>query len=233
MKRLLAAALAVLFIFSLSGCGSGGTLQEGDSALDYMVQAAESFKYGKLRCYKYSTADTWSLISCSREDAVFGKNSLGSDSALYRMSNPVVFIYWPAYDYYDGDYYYYKHDGEWFIDGYGRFAERLKASYYGLDPVMFRSLKLVENEVYRTGSGYRLHLLGLNSEDSVVRIDMDVNERIEPQYLIIRTYPDGEDHVEYIECHISDYNNAELSADKPSGLKLSEVNYMRKDYEEK
>jgi len=234
MKRFLAAVLAVFFIFSAAGCGAQDeTLHENGTALDYLVQVAGDFKYGKLRCYKYSTRDLWSLVSASREDVTFGKNSYGNNSVLYRMTNPVVFMYYPACDYYDGDYYYYKHDGEWFIDAYNRFEERLKPTYYGLDSALFKSLKLSENEVYRSSGGYRLHLLGLDTKNSVVRVDMDVSVSLEPHYLVIRTYPEKGGYVDYVECYFDDYNNDKLAADVPSGLNLSEINYLRKDYENK
>lgn len=224
MKKIISVILIAIFLLSLFGCGENeATLLSKDSALEEIIRIANEFETGKIRCYKYSTENIWTMLSSTCEEASFGKSEGGDTLMRYRMRNPFVFLYYPSYDFYDGESYHYKYDGAWMSDVHSRFSSRINVENYGLDSTMLRSLKIKENEIYETVGGLCLHVLGIYRGESVIEIDMKTNKDFKPTSMVIRTVPENASYTEYVECYFDKYNDPDIKIDIPKEFQKEKV----------
>lgn len=236
-------ALSSLFVHSaLLDREALGEPVEDKSALTMYYGFLRSLSSGEVKKTRYSTKSLYEAISYTAEEIVFTTRDDGRLIMTYRQRQPMVFWYYPETDYYDGDCYYYKHNGDWFVDTYNRHAKQVEPDALGIPAETISQYRITESEVLRRpDDGYQVYVYAESRADQTktaqvigVTDEAGMFSYIEATLL----YPDpnsdgGEEAQKITEKYIIEYSriNEVVQVDPPKTLSQEEMEYLQQEYQ--
>ncbi len=123
------------------------------SALTLYYTFLRSLKSGEVKKTRYSTKSLYEVAAYTSEEVVFTTRADGNLVMTYRQRQPLVFWYYPETDYYDGECYYYKHNGDWFVDTFNRHAKQVEPDALGIPSDVISLYRITESQVFRRPDG--------------------------------------------------------------------------------
>lgn len=103
--------------------------------------------------------DSWySFVSFTSEQINFAPTDDGKQALTYRVRQPFVFWHNPAPNYFDGETYFYKHNGAWFRDRNNRFTAYLRQDFMGIPTHILDTYPASRDEVYYLDNQYFAHI---------------------------------------------------------------------------
>ena len=240
IRRTAAAAAAALTLVSFAGCSKPkiyGTVKntaiyekyvDNVDALDvyyhfiYNIDSAdieERVSYGK---------DLYSRLSATVSTIQYSRDG-DTSRLLYRERVPAVFFSYPEYEYYDGENYYYRYDGNWFADGTNRHAYYLTPDFLGIPSEIFTNYDITFNGLYRDGDEYILKIQGRHRETGMLcEITGYAGDSLELRRLeIVEEYESSgsikQKHtaIDYLSV------NEDIDIQPPASLDMDSVNYLK------
>lgn len=160
MKKIFSLLLMMILLSFLSACTQKEqTPVKGLNGFGIYNDFINNMSSGEVYKLHYSFHSWFEF--CTSESTVikFNEDQASKRQMLYRKRNPFVFWYFPSYDYYDGNAYYYKYKNEWYIDTFNKYNFAQQKDLAGIRDQFFIGDNVLTNNVYKHGSGYRLELI--------------------------------------------------------------------------
>lgn len=200
MKRLLAAALLTVILFSLGGSAPRSLYRlvgvNAKALYQTLIRSLDSACVTKVA---YSTENLYALLSSPRVEVVYkreeGLYGARKVKLQYRSSLALIPFYRPPYTYYDGEHYFYQHDGDWFIDAYNHFSYRLTPDLLTASSSVFDGCAVEENQVYADWDRWILHLRTVGEGDNAGvthQVVIYVSPQLEVEQIRITSHYDRE-----------------------------------------
>lgn len=156
MKKAVTIFFALLLML-LPGCSQQGLIPvEGATGVQLYSEFLDRLHSGRLQKIRYSFHSWYEFCTSEATDIQFITNSEGKRELLYRDRTPFVIWDWPAYDYYDGDTYYYKYKNQWYTDQFSKYERVQQQDFIGIRENFFLGNNVLSDVVYRDGKGYRM-----------------------------------------------------------------------------
>lgn len=218
---------------------------EDQSALTLYYSFLRSLKSGEVKKTQYSAKSLYDVVSYTTEEFVFTTREDGNLVMTYRQRQPIVFWYYPEADYYDGDYYYYKHNGDWFVDTFNRHAKQVEQDALGIPSDVINLYRITESEVFqRPDGGLQAYVYAESRSDQertaqvIGVIDKDgLFSYIEATVI----YPDpdadeaasGEESPKITEKYVIEYGkiNEVVQVEPPATLTKEEIEFLQQEYQ--
>lgn len=144
-----------------------GALAENESAVTLYYDFLGNLKSGKIVKTSYSTKSLYDLVSYTRETIVFSTLQNDKRVMTYQQRQPLVFWHYPDPNYYDGNYYYYKHNGDWFIDTFNRYQNQIQLDALGIPNSAISEYRITDSMVYhRPDGGYQAYVYAVSRNDA-------------------------------------------------------------------
>lgn len=144
-----------------------GALAENESAVTLYYDFLGNLKSGKIVKTSYSTKSLYDLVSYTRETIVFSTLQNDKRVMTYQQRQPLVFWHYPDPNYYDGNYYYYKHNGDWFIDTFNRYQNQIQPDALGIPNSAISEYRITDSMVYhRPDGGYQAYVYAVSRNDA-------------------------------------------------------------------
>lgn len=220
-----------------------GEPAEGKSALTMYNSFQRSLKSGEVKKTRYSTKSLYEVVSYSTEEIVFTTREDGNLVMTYRQRQPLVFWYHPEADYYDGECYYYKHNGDWFVDTYDRHANQVELGAMGIPAESIDLYRIMENEVLtRPDGGYQVYVRAENRADreNIAQVVGVADKEGMFSYIeVTLSYPDSaagskdiQEKEMITEKYIIEYSriNEVVKVEPPQSLTQEEMEYLQQEY---
>lgn len=219
---------------------------EDQSALTLYYSFLRNLKSGKVKKTQYSAKSLYDVVSYTTEDIVFTTRPDGKLIMTYRQRQPIVFWYYPETDYYDGDYYYYKHNGDWFVDTFNRRAKQVELDALGIAPDVITQYRITDSKVFRRpDEGFQVYVYAeflTDREKTAQVIGVMDKEGIFSYIEATVVYPDieadepanSEDgHLKITEKYIIEYSkiNEVVEVEPPATLTKEEIEYLQQEYQ--
>lgn len=223
-----------------------GEPAEDKSALTLYYSFLRSLKSGEIKKTRYSAKSLYDVVSYTTEDIVFTTRKDGNLIMTYRQRQPIVFWYYPETDYYDGDYYYYKHNGDWFVDTFNRHAKQVQSDALGIPPDVITQYRITESKVFRRpDEGFQAYVYAeslADREKTAQVIGVMDKEGIFSYIEATVVYPDpnadkttdsGEEPQKITEKYIIEYSkiNDVVEVEPPATLTDEEIEYLQQEYQ--
>jgi len=223
-----------------------GEQVEEQSALTLYYSFLRSLKSGEVKKTRYSAKSLYDVISYTTEEIVFKTRADGNLIMTYRQRQPVVFWYYPECDYYDGDYYYYKHNGDWFVDTFNRHAKQVELDALGIPSEVINLYRITESGVFRRPDGglqSYVYAESRSEKDKTAQVIGVMDEEGIYSYIEATiVYPDpdadeaapnGEEPAKITEKYIIEYSNINgvVQVDPPATLTEEEIEYLQQEYQ--
>lgn len=219
---------------------------EDQSALTLYYSFLRSLKSGEVKKTRYSAKSLYDVVSYTTEDIVFTTRKDGNLIMTYRQRQPIVFWYYPEADYYDGDYYYYKHNGDWFVDTFNRHAKQVEPDALGIAPDVITQYRITDSKVFRRpDGGFQVYVYAeflTDREKTAQVIGVMDKEGIFSYIETTVVYPDPnadkpasseEEPLKITEKYIIEYSkiNEVVEVEPPATLTEDEIEYLQQEYQ--
>ena len=216
---------------------------EDRSALTMYYGFLRSLESGEVKKTRYSTQSLYEAIAYTAVEIVFATRDDGNLVMTYRQRQPLVFWYYPEADYYDGECYYYKHNGDWFVDTYNRHAKDVEPDALGIPSDIISQYRITESEVYRRpDGGYQVYVYAesRSDQDRTAQVIGVTDEEGMFSYIeATLVYPDsgdkdsgGEKEPVITEKYIIEYSriNEVVEVEPPATLTQEEMENLQQEY---
>ena len=230
-----------------------GPLAENESAVTLYYDFLREMKSGRIIKTSYSTKSLYDVASCTRETIVFTTLDSKKRVMTYQQRQPLVFWHYPEPNYYDGTYYYYKHNGDWFIDTFNRYQKQTQPDTLGIPSTQIAQYRITDSMVYhRPDGGYQAYVSAARRGDPSCRAEITgvLDEKFCFSYIeVCVTYPEdsaarkslGRKAVKAVsgdedlitEKYIIEYQqiNEPIEVMPPKSLSSDEIEYLQNEYQ--
>ena len=136
-----------------------GPLVENKSAVTVYNDFLQGMKSGEITKTSYSTKSLYDMVAATQETYAFTTYQDNKRIMTYRQRQPMVFWHYPEPGYYDGNYYYYRHGDDWFIDAFNRYQNQVQPEALGLPEQEITTYRINDSMVYeRPDGGYQAYV---------------------------------------------------------------------------
>ncbi len=239
MKRFFALLLSflilALFVFAAGGCSpkskynsfkksvnvDDALMVENISALDVYYRFIYGLTSAEITKTIYDSGSLFGAVSYSTEEIIFS-----SPAMLYRKKNPVVFFDSPEYDYFDGENYYYKYNGNWYSDPY--YSDNFSEDIFGIPSEIFENYNFTYNRLFKNDDGYILKIQGTHkSSKTLMEITAVADENFSISKLLVEREPLNSHGEKYKIFLFVEYSkvNSDVEVIPPKSLSFENISY--------
>ena len=189
---------------------------------------------GKIIKTSCSFESLYDFVSSTTETITFTQTEDDKRILTYQQRQPIVFWYYPEPNYYDGTFYYYKHNGDWFIDIFNRHQNQIQQDTLGIPASTTAQYNIMQSQVYlRPDGDYQAYLYATNRKDPnrYVQIQAILDENFMFSYLEASVYS-REKERRLVEKYTIEYQqvNEMVTVSPPDSLSQQEMEFLKEEY---